>query len=133
MVSGGWSRAFLRELVGDRRSGIVFTGYVPRSAGSIPGINRLRTGDQLRLDDEVRTIACLWERVSLSAHAPTRDLHAFAERMTRGRERTAFCVVHGEPASQRELASWIADSLRDEGATAHSLQRLTPWAPDMRG
>jgi Cft2 family RNA processing exonuclease len=133
MVSGGWSRAFLRELVGDRRSGIVFTGYVPRSAGSIPGINRLRTGDQLRLDDEVRTIACLWERVSLSAHAPTRDLHAFAERMTRGRERTAFCVVHGEPASQRELAGWIADSLRDEGATAHSLQRLTPWAPDMRG
>jgi metallo-beta-lactamase family protein len=132
MVSGGWSRAFLRELVGDRRSGIAFTGYMPRSAGSIPGINRLRTGDQLRLDDEVHKIACLWERVSLSAHAPTRDLHAFAERMTRGRERTAFCVVHGEPAAQRELASWISESLRDEGATAHSLQRLTPWAPDLR-
>jgi metallo-beta-lactamase family protein len=132
MVSGGWSRAFLRELVGDRRSGIVFTGYVPRTAGGIPRINRLRTGDQLRLEDEVRPIECLWERVSLSAHAPTRDLHAFAERMTRGRERTAFCVVHGEPASQRELASWISDSLREEGATAHSLQRLTPWAPDLR-
>ncbi len=71
----------------------------------------------MRLDDDDRAIQCLWEKVSLSAHAPTRDLHAFAERMTRGRERTAFCVVHGEPAAQRELASWISDSLRDEGAT----------------
>jgi metallo-beta-lactamase family protein len=131
MVSGGWSRAFLRELVGDRRSGVVFTGHVPRTTGGIPRMNRLRTGDQLRLDDENRTIHCLWEKVSLSAHAPTRDLHAFAERMTRGRQRTAFCVVHGELAAQRELASWIGDSLRDEGATAHSLQRLTPWAPDL--
>ena len=89
----------------------------------------MRTGDRLRLDDEDRTIQCLWEKVSLSAHAPTRDLHAFAERMTRGRERTAFCVVHGEAAAQRELASWISDSLREEGATGHSLQRLTPWTP----
>jgi Cft2 family RNA processing exonuclease len=132
MVSGGWSRAFLRELVGDRRSGVAFTGHMPRDAGAIPRLNRVRTGDRLRLDDQDRTIQCLWEKVSLSAHAPTRDLHAFAERMTRGRERTAFCVVHGEPAAQRELASWISDSLRDEGATGHSLQRLTPWAPDLR-
>jgi Cft2 family RNA processing exonuclease len=132
MVSGGWSRAFLRELVGDRRSGVAFTGHMPRDAGGIPRLNRVRTGDRLRLDDQDRTIRCLWEKISLSAHAPTRDLHAFAERMTRGRERTAFCVVHGEPAAQRELASWISDSLRDEGATGHSLQRLTPWAPDLR-
>jgi Cft2 family RNA processing exonuclease len=132
MVSGGWSRAFLRELVGDRRSGIVFTGHMPRDAGGSTRLNRVRTGDRLRLDDEDRTIQCLWEKVSLSAHAPTRDLHAFAERMTRGRERTAFCVVHGEPTAQRELAGWISDSLRDEGATGHSLQRLTPWAPDLR-
>jgi Cft2 family RNA processing exonuclease len=131
MLSGGWSRAFLRELVGDRSSGVVFTGYVPRNAGGVPRLHRLRTGDTLRLDDENRTIKCLWERLSLSAHAPTRDLHAFAERMTRGRERTAFCVVHGEPAAQRELAGWISDSLRDQGATAHSLQRLTPWSPDL--
>jgi Cft2 family RNA processing exonuclease len=132
LASGGWSRAFLRELVGDRRSGVVFTGHMPRDAGGTARLNRVRTGDRLRLDDEDRTIQCLWEKVSLSAHAPTRDLHGFAERMTRGRERTAFCVVHGEPAAQRELASWISDSLRDEGATGHSLQRLTPWAPDLR-
>jgi Cft2 family RNA processing exonuclease len=133
MLSGGWSRAFLREIVGDRRSGVVLTGYVPRDACGVPRMHRLRTGETLRLDDETHTIRCLWERVGLSAHAPTRDLHAFAERMTRGRERTAFCVVHGEPAAQRELAAWIADSLRDEGATAHSLQRLAPWAPDLGG
>jgi Cft2 family RNA processing exonuclease len=131
LVSGGWSRAFLRGLVGDRSSGVVFTGYMPRGAGGIPRIDRLRTGDQLRLGDEVRRIDCLWERIALSAHAPTRDLHAFAERMTRGRERTAFCVVHGAPASQRELANWIFESLGDRGATAHSLQRQTPWAPDL--
>ena len=47
--------------------------------------------------------------------------------MTRGRERTAFCIVHGDPAPQRELAAWIAESLGDLGATAHSLQRQTPW------
>jgi metallo-beta-lactamase family protein len=132
LVSGGWSRAFLRGLVGDRSSGVVFTGYLP-SAGGVPGLNRLRTGDRLRLGDESRRIDCLWERIGLSAHAPTRDLHAFAERMTRGRERTAFCVVHGDPAPQRELASWIAETLGDRGATAHSLQRQTPWAPDLGG
>jgi metallo-beta-lactamase family protein len=127
LVSGGWSRAFLRGLAGDRDAGVVFTGYVPRGGGGIPRIDRLRTGDRLRLDGEDREIECLWERISLSAHAPTRDLHAFAERMTRGRERTAFCVVHGDPAPQRELASWITESLGERGATAHSLQRQTPW------
>jgi Cft2 family RNA processing exonuclease len=129
LVSGGWSRAFLRGIVGDRDSGVVFTGYMPRGAGGISRIDRLRTGDRLRLDGEDHRIECLWERLSLSAHAPTRDLHAFAERMTRGRERTAFCVVHGDPASQRELATWITQSLGDRGATAHSLQRQMPWTP----
>jgi len=127
LVSGGWSRAFLRGLVGERDAGVVFTGYMPRGGGGIPRIDRLRTGDRLRLDGGDRRIECLWERISLSAHAPTRDLHAFAERMTRGRERTAFCVVHGDPAPQRELANWITESLGDHGATAHSLQRQTPW------
>jgi Cft2 family RNA processing exonuclease len=129
LLSGGWSRAFLRALATDRRSGVVFTGFVPRGPAGIPNLGRLRTGDRLRLDDDTLTIACLWERISLSAHAPTRDLYAFAERMTRGRERTAFCLVHGDPASQRELAGWIGESLGDQGATAHSLQRQTPWSP----
>jgi Cft2 family RNA processing exonuclease len=115
--------------VGDRNAGVLFTGYVPRGGGGIPRIDRLHTGDELRLDGEDRRIACLWERISLSAHAPTRDLQAFAERMTRGRERTAFCTVHGDPAAQRELASWIGESLGDRGATAHSLQRQIPWTP----
>jgi Cft2 family RNA processing exonuclease len=131
MVSGGWSLAFLRRLVRDPRSGVVFTGHVPRAGAGIPGLNRLRTGDRVRLDGDVCTIECLWERISLSAHAPTRDLHAFAERMTRGRERTAFCLVHGDAAAQRELARWIEDTLGDHGATAHSLQRQTPWSPDL--
>jgi Cft2 family RNA processing exonuclease len=133
MLSGGWSRAFLREVVGDKRSGVVFTGYVPRTAGGIPGISRLATTDQLRLGDETRRVECLWKRIGLSAHAPTRDLHAFAERMTRGRDRVAFGVMHGEPAAQRELANWISDTLLDKGAAAQSLQRQTPWAPDVGG
>jgi Cft2 family RNA processing exonuclease len=127
LVSGGWSRAFLRGVLGDRNAGVLFTGYVPRGGGGIPRIDRLRTGDELRLDGEDRRIECLWERISLSAHAPTRDLQAFAERMTRGRERTAFCMVHGDPAAQRELASWVGESLGDRGATGHSLQRQIPW------
>ncbi|HET6551767.1 MAG TPA: MBL fold metallo-hydrolase [Solirubrobacter sp.] len=130
LLSGGWSRAFLRRIARDPRSGVVLTGHIPRGPGAIPNLNRLRTGDQLRLGDEVCAIECLWERISLSAHAPTLDLHAFAERMTRGRERTAFGLVHGDPAAQRELAGWIGETLRDQGATAHSLQRQTPWSPD---
>jgi predicted metal-dependent RNase len=131
LLSGGWSRAFLREIAGDKRSGVVFTGYLPRGAGGIPGLTRLRTGDQLRLDDETRRINCLWARIGLSAHAPTRDLHAFAERMTRGRGRSTFGIVHGEAVAQRELASWISDNLRVHGATAQSLQRQTPWTPSV--
>jgi metallo-beta-lactamase family protein len=127
LVSGGWSRAFLRGVVGDRESGVVFTGYMSRGGGGLSRLDRLRTGDRLRLDGEDHRIECVWERISLSAHAPTRDLHAFAERMTRGRERTAFCVVHGDPAPQRELANWITESLGDRGTTAHSLQRQIPW------
>jgi metallo-beta-lactamase family protein len=133
MLSGGWSRAFLRELASDKRSGVVFTGHMPRTAGNIPGITRLGTGDQLRLGADTRRINCLWKRIGLSAHASTADLHAFAERMTRGRDRVAFGVVHGEPAAQRELAAWISETLCDSGATAQSLQRQTPWAPDVRG
>jgi hypothetical protein len=46
--------------------------------------------DRLRLDGEDRRIECLLGAHPLSAHAPTRDLHAFAERMTRGREPTPW-------------------------------------------
>jgi Cft2 family RNA processing exonuclease len=129
MLSGGWSRAFLAELLDDPRSGVVFTGHVPRRGGGLPGLGRLRAGDRIDLDGQARRIECAWERIGLSAHAPTRDLHAFAERMTRGRERTDFCVVHGDPAAQRELAGWIRERLGERGATAHSLQRRVPWSP----
>jgi metallo-beta-lactamase family protein len=129
MLSGGWSRAFLTELLADPRSGVAFTGHVPRHGGGIPGLGRLRTGDRIDLGGERRQIECAWERIALSAHAPTRDLHAFAERMTRGRERTDFCIVHGDRAAQRELAAWIRESLDERGATAHSLQRQMPWSP----
>jgi metallo-beta-lactamase family protein len=129
MLSGGWSRAFLAELLDDPHSGVVFTGHVPRRGGGLPGLGRLRTGDRIDLDGQARRIECAWERISLSAHAPTRDLHAFAERMTRGRERTDFCIVHGDRAAQRELAGWIRERLDERGATAHSLQRRVPWSP----
>jgi metallo-beta-lactamase family protein len=129
MVSGGWSRAFLDELLGDPCSGVVFTGHVPRHGGGIAGLGRLRTGDRIDLGGGARRIECAWERISLSAHAPTRDLHAFAERMTRGREHTDFSIVHGDRAAQRELAGWIREHLDDRGATAHSLQRQVPWSP----
>jgi hypothetical protein len=102
---------------------------VPRHGGGIPGLGRLRTGDRIDLGGEPRRIECAWERIALSAHAPTRDLHAFAERMTRGREHTDFCIVHGDRAAQRELAAWIRESLDERGATAHSLQRQVPWSP----
>jgi Cft2 family RNA processing exonuclease len=126
LASGGWSRAFLRGIAPDRRSGVVFTGYLPRAAGAIPGLTRLATGDTLRLGGEAIRINCLWKRIGLSAHAGTEDLHAFAERMTRGRDRVAFGLVHGEPAAQRDLARWITETL---GAGAQSLQRQTPWVP----
>jgi Cft2 family RNA processing exonuclease len=129
MLSGGWSRAFLAELLDDPRSGVVFTGHVPRLGGGIPGLSRLRTGDRIGLGGEARRIECAWDRIALSAHAPTRDLHAFAERMTRGRERTDFGIVHGDRAAQRELAGYIRERLDDRGATAHSLQRQVPWSP----
>ncbi len=133
MLSGGWSRAFLREMVRHKQHGVVFTGYMPRAAGGIPGINRLKTGDTIRLGDENPKIKCLFQRVGLSAHAPTPDLHAFAERMTRAHDATVFGIVHGEAAAQRELATWIGQNLKDQHATAHSLQRQTPWVPELAG
>jgi Cft2 family RNA processing exonuclease len=133
MLSGGWSRAFLREMVRHKQHGVVFTGYMPRAAGGIPGINRLKTGDAIRLGDENPKIQCLFQRVGLSAHAPTPDLHAFAERMTRAHDATMFGIVHGEAAAQRELATWIDQNLKAQRATAHSLQRQTPWVPELAG
>jgi Cft2 family RNA processing exonuclease len=133
MLSGGWSRAFLREMVRHKQHGVVFTGYMPRAAGGIPGINRLKAGDTLRLGDENPKIKCLFQRVGLSAHAPTPDLHAFAERMTRAHDATVFGIVHGEAAAQRELATWVDQNLKDQHATAHSLQRQTPWVPELAG
>jgi Cft2 family RNA processing exonuclease len=133
MLSGGWSRAFLREMVRHKQHGVVFTGYMPRAAGGIPGINRLKTGDTIRLGDENPKIQCLFQRVGLSAHAPTPDLHSFAERMTRAHDATVFGIVHGEAAAQRELATWIDQNLQDQRASAHSLQRQTPWVPELAG
>ena len=131
MVSGGWSRAFLREMAGDDRHAIVFTGYLPRHAGGIPNLGHLHTDgrQQLRIPgEEPITIRAQWQRAAgLSAHAPGRDLRRFAEEIARGRDHVMFGMVHGEPESQRELAADVTDTV--ENASATSLRRNTPWPP----
>ena len=127
MLSGGWSRAFLHEMVGDARQAVVFTGYLPRHGGGIRNLSQLHTNSQFKLDEQTVTIKCLWEKPSLSAHAPARDLRRFAERMARGRDEVAFGMLHGNPASQAALAEDVQSAL--DNATATPLDNGVPWEP----
>ena len=129
MLSGGWSRAFLEMMVEDPRHAVLFTGYLPKHAGGIRNVDRVDTGRMLELPDRKLKVACDWKVLrGLSAHAPASDLRKFAEGMARGR-RVAFGCVHGEPASQQELAAWIETGVT--GATGQSLSRNTPWLPSL--
>jgi len=127
MVSSGWSRAFLHAMLGDPRHAIVFTGYLPRHAGNIQNLREMHQGATMRLDGENRTITCRWEKVGLSAHAPSSDLELFARDVTQGRDTVHIGLVHGQPEAQRELAERLTDQL--DTATVRSLRNGEPWVP----
>jgi Cft2 family RNA processing exonuclease len=128
LLSGGWSRAFLRRMVDEERHSVVFTGYMPPHVRGIRNFARKHTGDTIRFDEEGRhtTIRCNWRKAQLSAHAPARDLQALAKRLLRGDREVAFGTVHGSPEAQQELASYVD---RLEGASAVSLENGVSWSP----
>jgi Cft2 family RNA processing exonuclease len=128
MVSSGWSRAFLHAMIDDPRHAIVFTGYLPKHAGNIPQLREMHKGANMWLDGQSRRINCSWDKVSLSAHAPSVDLEKFARDLAQGVERTHFGLVHGTPDAQRELAERLTHQLED-AATVRSLRNGEPWVP----
>jgi predicted metal-dependent RNase len=126
MLSGGWSRAFLRRMIEEPQHAVIFSGYLPRHGVGIPRLRELGKNRPMRYEGEHVKIQCDWVSVGLSAHAPAQDLRAFARDMANGREHVNFGVVHGEAASQRELA---ADISQIDNATAKSLSNGEPWTP----
>jgi Cft2 family RNA processing exonuclease len=128
MLSSGWSRAFLHAMIDHPRHAIVFTGYLPKHAGNISQLREMHHGANMRLDGETRRINCSWDKVSLSAHAPSFDLEQFARDMTAGRDMTHVGMVHGTPDAQRELAERLTHQLGDT-ATVRSLRNGEPWIP----
>lgn len=126
MLSGGWSRAFMERMVSDERHAIIFSGYLPRHGTNIPRLRELGKNRPLRLGDEQVRIKCDWLKVGLSAHAGALDLRLFAREMSAGEDHVNFGLVHGEPQSQRELATDIDAS---ENATAKVLSNGEPWVP----
>ena len=127
MLSSGWSRAFMHAMLDDPRQAIVFTGYLPKHAGNIANLREMHAGATMRLDGENRAIRCRWEKVGLSAHAPSSDLEQFARDVTAGRDSVHVGVVHGQPEAQRELAERLTQQL--EHATVRSLRNGEPWVP----
>jgi Cft2 family RNA processing exonuclease len=128
MLSSGWSRAFLHAMIDHPEHAIVFTGYLPKHAGNIPQLREMHQGANMRLDGENRRIICSWDKVSLSAHAPSFDLEQFARDMATGRDMTHFGLVHGALDAQRELAERVTHQLGDT-ATVRSLRNGEPWIP----
>jgi Cft2 family RNA processing exonuclease len=128
MLSGGWSRAFLRRMVDEERHAIVFTGYLPRHGGGIRNLGHLHQGGPITLDDHTLKIKCEWQKASLSAHAPRQDLLGFAQRMLLGDKQVRFGVLHGTPDAQASLAADINES---DGAAAESLSNGVPWKPQL--
>jgi Cft2 family RNA processing exonuclease len=127
MVSSGWSRAFLHAMIDDARHAIVFTGYLPKHAGNIPNLREMHQGKTMRLDGENREIKCRWEKIGLSAHAPSSDLEQFARDVTQGRDSAHIGLVHGQPEAQRDLCERLTAQL--ESATVRSLRNGEPWVP----
>jgi Cft2 family RNA processing exonuclease len=127
MLSSGWSRAFLDAMLDHSRHAVVFTGYLPKHAGNIPNLREMYQGANMRLDGENRKIACRWEKLSLSAHAPSVDLERFARDLCQGRETVHIGLVHGTAEAQRELAERLTHQLTD--ATVRSLRNGEPWIP----
>jgi metallo-beta-lactamase family protein len=125
MLTRGWSRQFLERMVCDPRHAIVMSGYLPRHAG-IPHLHSLRHGEKINIDGQHLPIRARWEKAGLSAHAPSRDLRAFAQYMTRQADHVSFGMVHGDEAAQLALAE---DVNQISGATAKSLANGETWRP----
>ncbi len=126
MLSGGWSRTFLSQMIGDPRHAIAMTGYIAPHAGNIPGLHRLAKGDVIDLGDDKPRIQADFKRLKgLSAHAPGRDLRDFAKFMARQKESVSFALVHGEETAQKALAEDIAE--QNPGATAQALHNSDIW------
>jgi Cft2 family RNA processing exonuclease len=126
MLTSGWSRQFLVNMVSDPRHAIVMSGYLPRHSGMIPHLHRLRQGEKVNIDGEHLPIRARWEKAGLSAHAPSRDLRAFAQYMTRQADHVSFGMVHGDEAAQVALAEDVNEM---PGASAESLSNGETWRP----
>jgi Cft2 family RNA processing exonuclease len=127
MLTSGWSRNFLENMVDDPRHAIILSGYMPKHAGGIPRLHHLAQGDEIDLAGDRRKILAKWERApALSAHAPSQDLRQFADYMIRQGDRVAFGMVHGDPAAQEALAD---DVEAMPGASAESLNKGQVWRP----
>jgi Cft2 family RNA processing exonuclease len=110
MLSSGWSRSFLTQMVDNPAHAVVMSGYVPRHGGKIPRLHQLHKGDTLDLGNGLHRIQCEFDQLKgLSAHAPAVDLHQFAKYMARQGDNVAFAMVHGDDASQRALAEDVAE------------------------
>ncbi len=129
MLTSGWSRTFLENMVDDPRHAIILSGYMPKHAGGIPHLHRLAQGESINLAGEQKKILAKWQRApALSAHAPSADLRQFAEYMTRQRDHVSFGMVHGDPAAQASLADDV-DAM--PGASAESLSKGQMWRPQL--
>jgi metallo-beta-lactamase family protein len=126
MLTSGWSRQFLTNMVSDPRHAIVMSGYLPRHSGMIPHLHRLRHGEKINIDGQQLPIRARWEKAGLSAHAPSRDLRAFAQYMTRQADHVSFGMVHGDEAAQVALAEDVNEM---SGASAESLSNGETWRP----
>jgi metallo-beta-lactamase family protein len=126
MLTSGWSRQFLMNMVSDPRHAIVMSGYLPRHSGMIPHLHRLRQGEKINIDGQHLPIRARWEKAGLSAHAPSRDLRAFAQYMTRQADHVSFGMVHGDEAAQVALAEDVNEMPE---ASAESLSNGETWRP----
>lgn len=127
MLTSGWSRVFLKEMVDDARHAIVLSGYMPRNAGGIPNLHRLAHGNDIEIDGLRQKINARWEKAGLSAHAPAQDLRDFARHMARQADHVSFGLVHGDPAGQKALEEDIP--AQNDNATAESLSNNQVWRP----
>lgn len=128
MLSSGWSRSFLTQMVDNPAHAVVMSGYVPRHGGRIPRLHQLHKGDTLDLGNGRHRIQCEFDQLKgLSAHAPAVDLHQFAQYMARQGDNVAFAMVHGDEAAQRSLAEDVAEL--PDVASAQPLHNGEIWQP----
>jgi Cft2 family RNA processing exonuclease len=124
-MTGGWSKTFADQMIGEERHAVVFSGFLPRDdrLGGDP-LTRLRKGSMYPFD-RARRIDCDWEHVSLSAHAPADDLRMLGRSLAeRADGQVTFACVHGSQAAQQALADDLG--ALDKVASARSLLNNQP-------